>query len=490
MLVEAHSTLTANAEAYGGAAGSILGLSYMQPMAAVDGVTRASLEGAVSVSGTSLNVKSTGTHTANADSFNIAIGLISGVGTYATARVGRTTEAKIAAGASVSLTGPITVESTATNHATANTPGFSVGGISIAAMLPSARISGATAARIDGTVTSSTSVTVQTRAENVASATAFVAGIGVGQATIVIADAQITNSADVSAVIGSTASITTTGAVMVDAQLTGLKNKAKADVTGVSGGLAASISVILATAKVAGEVAAALNGSVSGATSVTVQAIGRNLADADVLTVGVSLGATLSAAAVNAEIVGDSGLVAGANVTASVGSTASISTSGAITVTATGDNDANADTDVGSGGLAAGGVSLPTAKVGGATRITFDGDVTNANGVTLTASSDNDAVANALVVAIGGLAGAGDLRAGRSDEHGRCRGARRLHRLAERPGRRGLGERDRHELRQGEGDERQRLGARHRRPRADRQRGRRRQGELRRRPARHRDRRV
>jgi hypothetical protein len=90
-----------------------------------------------------------------------------------------------------------------------------------------------------------------------------------------------------------------------------------------------------------------------------------------------------------------------ADVEATLASTASIHVTGAILVTALSDNDANADTDIGGGGVATFGKSATTAILEGGTKAQLDGDVTQSSGMTVRATSDNDAHAEAIVVALG-----------------------------------------------------------------------------------------
>jgi hypothetical protein len=73
----------------------------------------------------------------------------------------------------------------------------------------------------------------------------------------------------------------------------------------------------------------------------------------------------------------------------------------AILVTALSDNNANADTDVAGGGVATFGKSTTTATIEGGTKAQLEGDVTHATGVTVRATSGNDARAEAIVGALG-----------------------------------------------------------------------------------------
>src|SRR5262249_46319221 len=140
--------------------------------------------------------------------------------------------------------------------------------LSIAVMLPTAIVGGGTTAEFDGTlvhgVTDAASLDVEAHGENRATATTTVVSIGIVGASGATADAEITSDANVEALVGSTASIATSGAVTVLAQLQGEKNHAKATADGGSGGILANISILLAQASVAGGVSAELDGKVLG----------------------------------------------------------------------------------------------------------------------------------------------------------------------------------------------------------------------------------
>ena len=152
-------------------------------------------------------------------------------------------------------------------------------------------------------------------------------------------------------------------------------------------------------ARIDGDVRAVLNGDVASSSAVEVLATGRYLADADTLIVGLAAFSG-SGSGTLADIIGD--------VEALVGSTAQITSNGGITVTATGDNDATADSDVGSGGAISFSVTLPTASIAGDTRAQFDGDVNSGDFLTVSASADYDASASSIPVNIGLLfSGAG-----------------------------------------------------------------------------------
>jgi hypothetical protein len=111
-----------------------------------------------------------------------------------------------------------------------------------------------------------------------------------------------------------------------------------------------------------------MDGVITGGGALTVQADGDNLADADAFVAGLSgLGISGGGAFAN--------VAETADVEATLVSTGSIHVAGAILVTALSDNDAQADSDVGAGGVVTIGTSQPNARVAGGTKAQFDADV-------------------------------------------------------------------------------------------------------------------
>ena len=101
----------------------------------------------------------------------------------------------------------------------------------------------------------------------------------------------MTNAADVDAGVGSLAAITTTGAIVVDARLQGLKNQAVASTLGLAGGQYVAVSVTLSEANVGGGVSAGMDGDILGASTVTVEANGGNRAEAHTISVAIGVSA-------------------------------------------------------------------------------------------------------------------------------------------------------------------------------------------------------
>jgi hypothetical protein len=89
-------------------------------------------------------------------------------------------------------------------------------------------------------------------------------------------------------------------------------------------------------------------------------------------------------------------------VSALVGSTAHVSVPGhAVLVTATGHQTATADTNGGAGGVVGIAAMVPTAVVGGGVTANFDGSLTAADHLTVTATASNKADAHTFVISIG-----------------------------------------------------------------------------------------
>ena len=154
-------------------------------------------------------------------------------------------------------------------------------------MLPTAKVGGSVNAQFDGDLVGG-SLNVKALGENKATGTTKIISISLLGGDGAQANAEVTSFADTTARVGANASIDVTGAVVVDARLQGLRNKARAVAEGFAGGVRASISIMGASAVVSGGVSSTFAGDVLGAASVTVEALGGNLADA-ITSVGSSL---------------------------------------------------------------------------------------------------------------------------------------------------------------------------------------------------------
>ena len=255
--------------------------------------------------------------------------------------------------------------------------------------------------KLDGSVTNATSLLVQSLAENDAEATTFVASLNLLGGAGALAKAEITDTADIEALVGKDASLTVPGGtITIEAKTQGAHNKAHADATGGSLGAIAA-GVMLATVKVGGGVKSEFDGKVLDAASLTLTAIGTNASDAK--TVAGALAAFGGAAAAGSAEVTDASAVE-----ALVGKDASINVGGLVSLTATGTNNATADSDAASVGAGTFAGTKPEAKIQGRVKAGFDGKITSASGLTLNAGGTNTADATGFVAAAGAIAAAGE----------------------------------------------------------------------------------
>ena len=191
--------------------------------------------------------------------------------------------------------------------------------------------------------------------------------------------------------------IVSTGSVIVFASA---NNTATATTNAANGGLVA-IGVSVPTAKVNGSTQAQLNADVANAASVVVQASATNTATADTALIAVGLFSGGGAAA-------DAEVTSVADVSAGVGDSSTINIPGSVLVTASSADHASATPTSAAVGAIAISFLLPTAKVGGATMASFDGQLTAGLNLTVRSRSSNIATATADLVNfnIGGVSGA------------------------------------------------------------------------------------
>src|SRR6185503_11465604 len=390
-------------------AGGLLAVGVAVPTAVVDGATEIDIDGNVN-DASAVTVSATSDNFAEAESKALSIGAIGAAITAAEATVGSgaKTDAKVGQFASYSAPGgAVQVYATSTNHADASVAGVTAGVVAVSLMSAIATVSGETVATFDGTIpttgTKTNSLLVQARGENQATVSDDVFNLSIaGAVTALEAKATVGSAAKTSAVLGSNASVDLSGPVTLDAGLTtanGHKNWADAEVTSAAGGLGISLGAAETSAKMGGAVEAQLNGTIEGSSTVTITAISDDYANANTEFASIGGLAGLSATATTATI------TTGANTIA--GGTGSAYANGAVTVTATSNNHANATSDSASGGLIGGSLALPEAKIEGSTKAAFIGSVTHGTSYTATATSTNNALADAALLTIGAMAIAG-----------------------------------------------------------------------------------
>jgi hypothetical protein len=218
--VEAHATESAAVQAEGASAG-VVALGVSVPNAEIDGETLAYIGPNTSVTGGSPVTliaadNSTATVTGTAKHVSLAF---DGVVVSPTATIARTTQAFIDTAAQVEAgTAPVVVNASANDTASSIAQGVAGGlGLSVAAMLPTATISGKTEAFVaDGANVRAGSLDIEANIVNrQATAEADVFGLSVVNGGIAAATAKI--SGDVTADIGNNVSIFVNGAVTVRA---------------------------------------------------------------------------------------------------------------------------------------------------------------------------------------------------------------------------------------------------------------------------------
>ena len=393
--------ITAGTLAIGVSGGIGAGISGAVAFVDLSGKASATSDATGTVGPGGVSVTAGATHNVSADTVNVATGAFAAGLTIANSTNARSTEAEVTGG-SISTSGAATISATSSNHSTANAPGGEAGGVTIDVLVAIAKVTGHTTAELDGSVTGASSIAVQAIGDNESTAKVIVFSVSVVGLTGAYADAEITNDAAISATVGAGASLSSNGAITIDAH--GAPGNGTADasaISGTGGGLGA-FSVMIADASTNAGLTAELDGSVTHATSLSITATGTNTVTALTIAAGLAGIASANGAVSLAEI--DKFAV----VAAKAGSTATISGSFATSLTATGTNIATASSDAGSAsaGLSIG-ITIPTARIDGGTTAELDGSITGGTGLTLLATGTNTATAHALAISAGFFAGTG-----------------------------------------------------------------------------------
>ncbi len=384
------------------AGGVGLGLGAAVAVINLSGTLKAASAAHGSLAG-AVNVTADGTHVAKVQSVNVATGAGAVGITVDVIKNARNTEAATS-GSGITFTTPaaVTVKASASNTVDAEAPGGAGGGVAISIIVALADLTGHTTTNANGSITNATDITISAVADNTATANVLIVGVSVIGLSGGVGTATIDTGADISATVGSAATLSGSGDILVEARTRNLGNKATASATGGSLGGVAAGSVMVAVAKDKSKVTAELDGSVTHANSLSVTANGTNTATASSIAAGLSGLVTGGLAASLAEITSD------AVTTAKVGSTSSISGSFATSVSATGLNTATASSDALSASLALSiGVTIPTARIADGTTAEFDGTITGGTGLSVTADGTNNATAHALAISVGFVAGSG-----------------------------------------------------------------------------------
>ena len=202
----------------GVAGGIAVGLSGVVAVITYSGVTRAESFATGTVDGDVVVSATAERSTIAPLAVNVSTGALAVGVTVLVATSDRDTEAELGGNLSLAAvpTADVTVSASATNAVRAYTPGVSIGGAAITAMVPIATVSGHTTALLSGSVSANdVSVTVSGRQQ--ASAQVDVIGVAGAAFNASVAIAVVTDGAEVAARVAGPASITATGAVVVSA---------------------------------------------------------------------------------------------------------------------------------------------------------------------------------------------------------------------------------------------------------------------------------
>ena len=369
--------------------------------------TRSGAHGWVGSGG--VNITADGDHLLTALVINVSTGIGATGVTVARGNNKHDTETLVESGGNIATPGAVIVASTASNYTDIHTPGGSGGGVAITALLAFALVAGATRTTVNGQFTGTSGITIQAIGDNTAIANSFtvgVAAIGFNGGTAV---ATITGDARIETFIGSTAYLTSSGPVLIEAKTRNLHNRALATTKGYTVGILSATSAMISIATIEGAVRVQMDGTVSttstantpGSPAIGITASGQNLADAEILVIDVGFGGSIAASVVDSEITSDADVEVNGTGDGSLSAPGNGVTRGLVEVTADSNNHSKAHTDLAAGGLLAVGVSVPTARVRGGTNVDLSTDVTDAGGTTVQSTSDNFAEVESTAVAVG-----------------------------------------------------------------------------------------
>ena len=339
--VRATGNNRATTEADGGGGGTITIVS-MKPKATVEGGTSSSFAGKL-VDGTldaqSLTVEALGQNKAEATSKPISIGILNVnlVTSEALVGSGAGIAASVAEGASIATSGAVLVDARYQANGNEAIAKADVGGggvVSITNQNVLATVGAPVSAAMDGSVVDASQVTVQATGRNRADGVTDVISVGGLTVSESDSDSRITNTADVNVSAASTAKVSTDGTFLMSATSDNV-SKAKSDAG--TGGII-GISLAKPEAKTAGGTSASFDGEVTRATTITVEAIGKNTATGNsaLTNIGLIAGTNASPQAT---------VESGALTSASIGSNADIGVAnGAVDVTVRADGSSLAET--------------------------------------------------------------------------------------------------------------------------------------------------
>ena len=382
----------------------------MLPSATIAGATKATFDGDlndVATDAQSLTVEAAAENLVTTSVYIISVTIAGASGAYATATIdgdftdsdgfheGAHIVATIGSSASIATSGLVKVDAHTQgvgNKATASTDidsGALFGSIAIAASV--AEVGAGVKAVLDGAIVTAGGVTVQAIATYDVDATTEVLAVGIGFAGAGAgANANVTETANVEALVGGGA-ISSTGAILVKADGT-YDSLAVSDVG--AGGILA-IGVALPSARNDAGVRALLDGDVTSATGINVEAYATRGTTATSEAVSVGLGAVRAGQA--EAIISNK-----ANTDAIIGSNSDINVPTApVVVKSVATNDAKAYISSHTLGAVAVTITSPTAEVKATTSAQLNGDVgTTTTGVGIDGVSGTIGVAGASSVSV------------------------------------------------------------------------------------------
>ena len=276
------------------------GLGAAVALNTLDGTAKATSGAHGSLSGGAVSVTANGTHNVTVKTLNVTTGAVAVGVTVARADNGRSTEAGLTSTANLHFItpGPVTVQATATNSADVEVPGGGVGGVQIAVLLGFAVLSGHTTTDVEGSVSNATTILVSSIADNTATANTLVVGVSVIGLNGGFASATITPDAKIQTTIGSSASLSGSGPITVEAKTRNGGNVATANTKGggfgglISAGLMAALAYDAAPVRVQldGHLTTSTSSTTLGAAAIGVYVNAVNFTDAEIFVISVSFG--------------------------------------------------------------------------------------------------------------------------------------------------------------------------------------------------------
>jgi hypothetical protein len=374
--ITATSTSTATADSDAGAYG-IAGIGVTNAKADVGGSTKALMNGAVTKG--NLGGIAQSINTANADAQTSSAGLAGVGGAYTDAQVTSTTSAGAGSTAAIGTQGSARFTSTSNSIAKANSEGKGYGAVGVGITDAKATLSNNNNAFINGSITNASALSISATATNTAeaNATASSAGLGAGSG----ANTNATIHSATSAGIGNTANIAMAGNIDITSTANSTATaKSEGSASGIAG-----FGTSNATANAAGSNRAYVDGRITNAKDLSVEAKGTNTATSD-------------ASAATGGLVGGVGANTVANATstttAGLGSNSNLNLIGNIEINARGQSGATATTSGKAYGFVGGGITSARTNVNSRTEVYADGTA-QANSLSAIAESSDYGIASA-----------------------------------------------------------------------------------------------